>query len=319
MSYTERAFARPRTALAAVGGEYRDVSEKAAAPLRVHLVRLPAGTSADHALSTVMALHSAVIAHNLNCVLNSIDPEGPHQLRVALRRVRVLLRIFRPVMKKKANTELAVIAREFGAIVGELRDADVLIDDIIALSASGPLVTALNAWRQEVRGRVRARLSAASAHGFAERLAADAAVGTWSKKSKLTLEAMMHAALEEFRAIAMQRGAGLPQLQNDELHRLRKDVKALRYGTELAAAAGFAALDAVRPLKRMQDLLGYANDMASLATFDPPIFAGRADLQQLRERLIAERADRVTKSAQQAGDEWRDLTRKWAAERAVEY
>lgn len=319
VSNTERAFVRTKTALAAVAADCRDVSEKAAAPLRVHLVRLPAGTSADHALSTVMALHAAVIGHNLNCVLTSLDPEGPHQLRVALRRVRVLLRIFRPVMKKRANAELAAMARELGAIVGELRDADVLIDEIIAPSARGPLLTALNAWRQEVRGRVRARLNAASAHTFADRIAADAASGAWSKKSSLTLEALMRAALEEFRAIAVHRGARLPQLTNDELHRLRKDVKALRYGTELAAAAGLAAPDAVRPLKRMQDLLGYANDMASLANFDPPIFAGRADLQQLRERLVAERAERVAKSAEEAADEWRDLTRTWAAERAVKY
>lgn len=316
---TERAFVRTKTALAAVVSDCRDVSEIAAAPLRMHLVRLPAGTTPDHALSTVMALHAAVISHNLNCVLTSLDPEGPHQLRVALRRMRVLLRIFRPVMKKSANAELAATARELGAIVGELRDADVLIDEIIAPSARGPLVTALNAWRQEVRGRVRARLSAAAAHTFAERLATDAARGDWAKKSALTLDTLIRAALEDFRAVALHRGAHLPQLSNDELHRLRKDVKALRYGTELAVAAGFATSESVRPLKRMQDLLGYANDMASLANFDPPIFAGRADLQQLRERLIAERAERVSASAEDAAAEWCDLTRAWAAERAVKY
>jgi triphosphatase len=317
VSNTERAFVRKAAALSGAPGDWRDASEKAATPLRVHLVRLPVGTAADHALSTVMALHASVIAHNLTCVLTSLDPEGPHQLRVALRRVRVALRVFRPVMKKGSNDALAAAARDLGAIVGELRDADVLIDEIIAPSARGPLVTALNAWRQEVRGRVRARLSAASAHAFAESLAADAATAVWSKKTDLTLEAMMHAAIDDFRETVAQEGARLPHLAAVELHQLRKNVKALRYGTELAVAAGLATSESVRPLKRMQDLLGYANDMASLANFDPPIFAGRADLQQLRERLIAERAERVSASAQDAAAEWRNLTREWAAERGA--
>lgn len=315
VSNAELAFEQKTVAPARA--DWRDVSKNAAAPQRVQLVRLPSGICATHGLSAVLALHAAAIAQNLNCVQTSLDPEGPHQLRIALRRTRVALRIFRPVMKKDANAKLAAAAREFGAVVGELRDADVLIDEIIAPAAKGPLVTALNAWRQEVRGRVRARLNAATAHAFADRLAAGAARGRWTKKTDFTLETTIRAALDGFRDIVAERGARLPHLDNVELHQLRKDVKALRYGTELAVAAGLAPADAVRPLKRMQDLLGYANDMASLANFDPPIFAGRRDLQALREQLIAERAERVSASAEDAASEWRDLTRTWAAERCV--
>jgi triphosphatase len=296
----------------AAPADWRNVARTNAAPARVHLARLPQGTSAGHALSTIMALHAAAISHNLTCALTSLDPEGPHQLRIALRRTRVALRMFRPVMKKAANVELAAAARELGAIVGELRDADVLIDEMIAPVAPSALVSSLNAWRQEVRGRVRARLSAAAAQAFAERLGREAASGTWCKKGSLTLEATVRGALDGFRETVAAGAERLPDLANCELHQLRKDVKALRYGTELAVAAGLAAPDCVRPLQRMQDLLGYANDMASLASFDPPILVGRAELQKVRERLIADRAARVALSAEDAGAEWRALAGTWA-------
>jgi hypothetical protein len=86
-------------------------------------------------------------------------------------------------------------------------------------------------------------------------------------------------------------------------------VKALRYGTELAAAAGVAGPDGAAPLKRMQDLLGYANDMASLERFDPPLAGQTETWRELRARLVAARADAVARAVDDADAHWRAQTR----------
>lgn len=291
------------------------------APMRVQLVRLPAATTAADGCSTVMALHAAAIAHNVQCVLTTLDPEGAHQLRIALRRTRVALRVFKPVMKKQANAELTAAARELGAIVGELRDADVMIDEIVAPAARDQtaLMPALNAWRQEVRGRVRAKLLATNATAFAEALARDAASAAWIKKSQATptVALVIGEALVAFCEKAAIAAARLPALSHLELHELRKDVKALRYGTELAAAAGAAADDAAVPLKRMQDLLGYANDMAALAQFDPPLSGHGEAWRQLRARILTAREDGVAGAIDDAAREWRAITHVWMSRTAA--
>jgi triphosphatase len=290
-------------------------------PARVHLVRLPAATLAADGCSAVMALHAAAIAHNLDCVLTTLDPEGPHQLRVALRRMRVALRVFRPVMKKKANAHLAGSARALGRIVGELRDADVLIDEIIGPTArdQAALMSALGAWRQEVRGRVRAQLLAINASAFAADLARDAAASAWIKKSCGAQPAsyLIAEALADFRVQVAVAAKRLPNLSHTELHALRKDVKALRYGTELAAAAGVAPADSASPLKRMQDLLGYANDMAALEQFEPPLVGHAEAWAQLHARILAARADRVAGAVADAARQWTAMSQTWANETAT--
>jgi len=308
LSSVEPAERKP-DALAPVRGE-----NGAASPMRVHLIRLPADTTASHGCSAVLALHAAAIAHNLDCVLTTLDPEGPHQLRIALRRFRVALRVFRPVMEKKANTELTEAARALGGIVGELRDADVMIDEIIAPAARDQpaVMEALNAWRQEVRGRVRAKLLAMGTPAFTVELARKAATGAWSKRRDgggQPAAWVIAAAIEAFREKAALGAARLPHLSHQELHRLRKDVKALRYGTDLAAAAGLTPAEAVRPLKRLQDLLGYANDMVVLEAFDPPVSGQGEALREACARIRAGRAGALADAVASAAALWRELSR----------
>jgi CHAD domain-containing protein len=280
--------------------------------VRVRLVQVQPDTPGVDACAVVLALHGAAIARNLECALTTLDPEGPHQLRIALRRTRVALRVFEPVMRRKANARLVDTARALGGIAGELRDADVLIDEIIAPGARDEpgVVAALNAWRQEVRGRVRARLLAADAPAMAAGFARAAAASAWLKDSArcadlsfATLIAMAQAAFWERAAPLAER---LADLTHVELHQLRKAVKAMRYGAELAASAGLGG-DVVPRLKRIQDALGYANDTVSLENFNPPVFGEADALQRVRARIIAERQIAMSDAIAAAMREWRAL------------
>lgn len=282
-------------------------------PVRVRLVRMRADTPATHACSTTMALHGAAIAHNLECVMTTLDPEGPHQLRIALRRTRVALRVFEPVMRGKVNVRLQQTARALGGIAGELRDADVMIDEIIAPAARDEpsLVAALNGWRQEVRGRVRARLLAADAPSMAARFANAAARPAWLKQEghcETSFADLIAEAQQVFWERAAPLAARMTELTHLELHQLRKAAKALRYTAELSISAGREG-DPVSGLKRIQDALGYVNDTAALEQFNPPVFGEAVALEKLRSRLITERKAGVSAAIAAAMAEWRELSR----------
>jgi hypothetical protein len=79
----------------------------------------------------------------------------------------------------------------------------------------------------------------------------------------------------------------LAQLGPSARHDLRKDIKMLRYGAELAAAAAADGEDAalVAALRRVQDALGHLNDLDTLQRFEP-LTVDREGLLGLRQRLI---------------------------------
>ena len=289
-----------------------------AAPVRVEIPPLPPGTtSAEAAFDVVLRAYAPAIADNLRCVLTSADPEGPHQLRVTLRRLRTVLRLFRPVIRRTLHQRLAWVARYLGAIVGELRDADVMIEELIrpaALPEEAGVLAALEAWREDVRARVRASLLAARATAFANDLLQLSDTGGWKrgrskrrKPSRLPAHALVDATLAAGWAHAAGRGARLAQLSAVERHDLRKDVKALRYSTEMAVAAGAQPDDVhlVATLRRVQETLGQLNDLDTLQRFDPPLASERDGLAKLRQRLID--AQSVPDLIAAAAARWRAL------------
>jgi triphosphatase len=289
--------------------------ENRIAPVRPQLVRMAAKTRPLEACGVLFALHANGIARNLQCVLTSIDPEGPHQLRVTLRRLRVALKVFRPVLRGQVRTELANGARELGAIVGELRDADVVIGELIAphLDDFGahPLSGALNNWRHEVRGRVRARLVAARASTFADALIAASTAAPKKKRPQGAANEFVASFLGSAWSQTAPRADRLGALSHDELHDFRKDTKALRYAIELESAfSGDRHTKVARSLKRIQDLLGHVNDVATLTQFNPPLPDG-ATLNAARARLIDHQHQGLRGKIEEAADEWRYLARHW--------
>lgn len=272
------------------------------APARVQLVRLSSTLSGSRAFGVLLALHARAIAENLTCLLQSIDIEGPHQLRVSLRRLRVLLRVFKPVLRGALYRELRADARALGLIVGELRDADVVIEEIVKPhlgrgARDQELAASLERWRQEVRGRVRARLIAARADRFAGRLSNVALMleRRETKRGKVLHATLIAQAVNDLSHAVSDTAARAPSLSADALHDFRKDVKALRYAADLAAAANGdeAAAQLATRLKGIQTDLGRHNDTVMLAGIDPPLGELQQAWRELRARLLVARAPRA--------------------------
>lgn len=199
------------------------------------------------------------------------DPEFIHQMRVALRRLRSALRVFRPVLPA-AFVETAVPQiRSLAQALGRARDRDVLAREVLApVHAAFPgdarieaLCAAVETERQGMRREARAALAAPEHARFI-----------------LSLAAMLHALPavaggEPLAAFAARRigklhkkaralAAAAQDLDAGALHALRIGAKRLRYAIEFFAPL-YRAKD-VRPalaaLTALQDALGALNDLA---------------------------------------------------------
>ena len=133
-----------------------------AAPERAEQPCLREEQSCGEALGLIVQSAADQIAANRRAVLETEDPAAAHQLRIGLRRLRSALRAFRPLCDAPAASELEEQARSLSRTVGELRDADVLIEQVYAPVAdklaerSGRAAAAAGAARPS-RARPRAR------------------------------------------------------------------------------------------------------------------------------------------------------------------
>jgi CHAD domain-containing protein len=252
-------------------------------------------------MSALLTLHAAAVARNLDCALTSLDSEGPHQLRVALRRLRVALRVFRPIMREAKLRDLLAAARRIGAIVGDLRDADVLIDEIMRPAArterDARVIGALNDWRHEVRGRVRARLLAIDAPAFAANLMRMPQTFAWRKRGEAIERRLAADLVAAFLTRCRQRvslaASDMTDLPVGQIHDLRKEVKALRYAAEFAECLSLCEGKLARALKLVQDDLGYVHDVAALERLAPPLVRENEGFARLRGQVIAERSESI--------------------------
>ena len=80
------------------------------------------------AFSAILESATTQILVNRQAVLETDDPEGAHQLRIGLRRLRAL----RPLVDRDCLRAFERSARNLGRSAGMLRDADVMISGIMA-------------------------------------------------------------------------------------------------------------------------------------------------------------------------------------------
>ena len=213
------------------------------------------------------------IIANRRAVLETDDPEGAHQLRIGLRRLRSALRAFRPLDDTSALRELDGHAQELAGTVGRLRDADVLIADIYAQVASqmkgepgfAELRQSLVAHRMKARDEVRQALSGEQ----------------WSKLQlylvlwprTIAENIALQTPVRDFAASALRKGwkkvaklgGAIEALSLEQRHEMRKALKTFRYTVEFFGSlyAKNKVARCVKELRELQEVFGYINDVAS--------------------------------------------------------
>ncbi len=238
----------------------------------------------------VIALDAAddFVTH-LDATMTDDDPHGPHQARVALRRLRTMLRAYEPILDGDFIKDMKAESRRIFRELGQIRDADILL----AAARTEEERSRRQTVAQEVRETARKRLDRRDAGAFATRLEDRLDRKGWKAEGKrakgwrkspigvLAGNALDHAWTD------ILPGKPLDQMKDTALHTLRKNVKAIRYMTEFFGPVidhgdWRASLDA---LKALQDKLGQLTDMALAGTHHDDE-SGRATLLQEASELL---------------------------------
>lgn len=241
-------------------------------------------------------------------LMNADAPEGPHGARVALRRFRSALGGFRPILRKEAVKPLRDEAKAIFALLGRLRDADVLAGQ---LAHGAEEAARLAAEAERIRAEVRAELQATEAEGFAAGAILVLEQGTWKKRGKkekarrkAPVTGLAAMALTEAWTAVDSHGRHVNRMPDYDRHEFRKDLKALRYLTDFFGDLwpGKAQARFLARLKQLQDALGLLNDLAVGETQLGE--AGAAARAALRAEAMAE-AKKHWKALRKAGPWWK--------------
>ncbi len=170
------------------------------------------------------------------------DPEDLHQLRVATRRTRALIRATRPLL----GDRLAALGEELkllAGLLGAVRDLDVLLDHLtpevarldVDRARGEELLTALAVERTMQRERAGRRDGDAALRGAARRLSGR---DRRPRPVRLVDERGQDRGTRRAQASRVPPTALPADPSDDELHAVRIAAKRARYAAELAALGG---------------------------------------------------------------------------------
>ena len=259
---------------------------------------LTAELSVSAALTVILRQDFAALAQWEPVARSGVDPEGVHQLRVSLRRLRAALAAFRSAVPKAVSQPWRDELRWIANQLGPARDLDVFID------------SSLNSIRERLTLPGGDRLAARAAE---QRTAAYAAVGAlldsvryaqfkqdfshWFEhaaweQAALSLQARQQlerplAHYAQKRLMRLQQnvlaaGQDLDRQVPASLHSLRIDCKKLRYAAEFFAPVTLGLEALIQALKELQDVLGALHDVAVMSDVLATLLADEHDRDVIR-------------------------------------
>ena len=207
---------------------------------------------------------------NAEGVRRADDAEYVHQARVALRRLRALMKVFSPRLPPDFLVTYNEGWRYFSNQLGDARDLDVLVEATLpTISRHYEGHDAIEAFteyaqgkRLQVRESARASFYLPAMGRLTLRFLFDLA-RLDNTGSGDTLKPFAQRRLEKRLARIRRDASALDRKSVDELHDLRIQFKRLRYALDFFTPLypGHATADYGAALKSMQDILGQINDL----------------------------------------------------------
>ena len=210
------------------------------------------------------------------------DPEGVHQMRVAIRRLRTALVLFETHLEPHATARFEAELKRLGQVLGEARDWDVFCLEHFAEGVRGRAGDGLGA--PVAGGRRDGAPGGASpgrgggrelgphrlrpGHGGVGRGRGAQPALLGDKRMRRRLAKLAPELLDRLAGKVARRGKRIGRRSDGELHALRKSLKKLRYGVDdLAGLYGRKKVQAyLKGCKELQELLGEMNDAAVAST-----------------------------------------------------
>jgi CHAD domain-containing protein len=295
---------------------------RAAAPARRTRLKLNRTMDAGQAFRAILAdcLGAAVAQAGVLRAGRSVA--GLHRLRVALRRLEVMLDAFGEAFAQDWFADLRSRAKAISARLAPARDLDVFLEDLWPAAAHAGDFTALRRDAEAMRDEAWAEVETCLASEAFRHLLEDVAALSRSRLpigADESLKRVARGLLKTAAKRVKKRGRKARRLEERDLHRLRVALKKLRYLAQ--AFAPLYAKRAVKPyiaaLKRLQEELGHVNDsvharlaiaellrqgVAAEIGFSAGLFAGHC---------AAGRERHARRAMQRYGD-FAGMTRFWA-------
>ena len=261
---------------------YALAEKRTAAPIKASPPALDASMSVTDAFRTVVFGCVAHLQVNEAGVMAGADIEYLHQARVALRRLRSAFSVFNRAFPRSAVEDLLTELRWLGGHLGPARDWDVFacsmmprvaatFRDNAAMSALCERANALRAVENRLAGEALAdkRYTA-----LLLRLNGMFYRSPWALLDDQAAAALRAEPVAQFTAgvlshrhrKVMKRGRKRDELDASGLHRLRIEIKKLRYAAEFFSSLyeRRAVRSYTAALAELQDLLGTLNDAATV-------------------------------------------------------
>lgn len=241
-------------------------------------------------LTEDMSVDDALLAILNGCMRHWLDnepaardgrrPEGLHQMRVALRRLRSALSLLRPALAESAREEWKGELRWLLKPLGPARDLDVFATQTMVpvMEARGgdpslaALAEAVEERRRQAHDAVRGTLASDRYGDMTFRLACWIARRGWRQGADIDVllaqrqpvKDLATAILDRRYRKVLKRGRRFARLSPEQRHELRIAFKKLRYGTEFFAS--LYGRKRVKPFRKaaahLQEILGHLNDVA---------------------------------------------------------
>ena len=256
---------------------------------------------------TVAEAFDRIVAHLTDVILywaplaaaGEDGPEPVHQMRVATRRLRSAISVFRRATASPSVAQADAGLKALAAALGPARDWDVFNDGIgakIGLAfprdqddghAVADLLAATQRQREAGYVALRRLVSAPEFRQLGIRLAALAATRPWEDEVDEDGRTALAMQLEIFAAMVLNRrwkrmfseGKDIEQLETPALHAIRLRAKRLRYAAEFFATLfpPKAARRFIQRLSELQEKLGTLNDGATAADLLQTLQGGGAE------------------------------------------
>jgi CHAD domain-containing protein len=226
------------------------------------------------------------------------DIGGVHQTRVAFRRMRSALTVFRPALPKAVAGAWADDMRELGERLGRARDLDVFIEEVLGgirdklgLPGGSALEQRLRRARAVAYEDVRAMLDSQEYASFKTDFGAWVDGRMWEQgnlkdKHRMLLEGPVvpfaRKVLDRQERRVLEAGTHVDKHDPTQMHKLPIQCKKLRYAAEFFFPFFIGMAEFIGHMKGLQDLLGVMNDVAVMPGLLDEVLAGEKDPQVLQ-------------------------------------
>jgi len=289
-------------------------------------VQIKRKATVEDAFATVLAHCLDQMMINQVAALETRSPEGLHQMRVALRRLRSALLVFKPIMNGEKEDSFRRDARWLTNALGRARDYDVVLADIINPALASPknkaaimksLTSTATEYREEAWRSALATMRSKRTTRFILNLALYLETQGWREgRTRRELNAMREplapfavSALDKRLKSVQRLARDISDLAIDDRHELRKRLKKFRYA--LSFFAGLypraAANSYLARLSSLQKVFGSLNDLQTAGEILHELSKKNPRFKAPGKRLVAHHKERAEQDWRSALNLWRDF------------